>query len=385
MLDSIQKYKELLDTLDAWKIRLPDLQEVVLGRRSLTREGMVAWGHLALAFNRETYQNLFDSVRAAEGLRVVVTEPDSDKMVGLVKRSLLYTDLTVIYSGPPSFHTFEPLLEGVRKGGVVCDGIPEWFLDLLLLRPLLLAGHGVCLQKHYFDPSPTSIKPKWVLSDLAYRGNRKVRPGDSDPDPNPYSVYADLIRPASLDCVYLGRSFEGWKRQLVRSLRSAQELTFASVLRLDLPYLSNVPLNSLVELRQEDPEAFHRARTCIWQAVHECLKFDLSDTNTDEFARHLQNTYLDSARSAAKEGVREASFKKYIRRCGPVITTLSLAFNVLIGNPVGMLLDCLRLAQQGANEFLESKTGGFRKNGNDLYLFDRLEKLGSHVDAGTSA
>jgi hypothetical protein len=245
---------------------------------------------------------------------------------------------------------------------------------------LLLSGHGVCIQKHYFDLTPENGEPRWILSDLAYRSDRTVASAGADTEPNPYSVYADLVRPASLDCVYLGRGYEEWKHQLITSFKSAQELTFASILRLDLPYLSRVPLEVLVELRHDEPEAFRRARTFLWQAVRECLKFDVEATTTEEFARYLQTTYLDPLRRAAQDGAREAIAKKYIRRCGPVISTLSLAFNALIGNPIGMLLDGLRLTQEGTSEFLESRTERLRKTGNDLYLFDKLEQLGSQTD-----
>jgi hypothetical protein len=375
----VQKYKETLDTLNAWKIRLPDLRDVILGHRSLACEGAMIWTNLAMAFNRETCSCLFDTVRAAEGLRVVITEPVPNKMLELVKRSILYTDLIVVYSGPPCSQSFEPLLEGVRNGGVICDGVPEWFRDLLLLRPLLLSGRGACVQKHYFDHRPNSSEPKWILSDLKYRGDRTVW-HNANPEPNAYSVYADLVRPASLDCVYLGRSFEGWKRQIVTSLRSAQELAFASILNLELPYLSRVPLDKLIELRNEDPETFQRARAFLWRAVRECLSFDQRGITVEEFARYLQKTYLEPARREAQEGVHEASAKKYVRRCGPVISTLSLAFNVLMGNSIGMLLDALWLTQQGASEFLESRESNLRKTGNDLYLFDRLEKLAGDRD-----
>lgn len=337
----------------------------------------MTWVNLAMAFNRDAYPTILDSVRGTEGLRVVITEPDASRMLELVKRAVLYTDMIVVYSGRPSLQSFEPLLEGVRKGGIVCDGVPEWFHDLLILRPLLLSGHGVCIQKHYFDPNPESVEPRWILTDLKYGGDRTVASAGANTEINPYSVYADLVRPASLDCVYLGRAYEDWRRQLITSFKSAQELTFASILQLNLPYLSHVPLEVLVELRHDEPEPFQRARTFLWQAVRECLKFDTNGATTEEFARYLESAYLEPLRRAAKDGAGEAIAKKYVRRCGPVISTLSLAFNALIGNPIGMLLDGLWLTQQGTSEFLESGTKGLRRDRNDLYLFDKLEQLGT--------
>jgi hypothetical protein len=115
MPSKIQKYEKLLETLDAWKIRLPELRELLVGQKSLSRDGAMMWVHLAMAFNREAYPTIVDTVRSIEGLRVVVTESETGKMLELVKRAVLYTDVIVVYSGRPSLHAFEPLLEGVRK------------------------------------------------------------------------------------------------------------------------------------------------------------------------------------------------------------------------------------------------------------------------------
>lgn len=100
-------------------------------------------------------------------------------------------------------------------------------------------------------------------------------------------------------------------------------------------------------------------------------------TSTEEFPRYLDRAYHEPLRRAAQDEVKEAVAKKCVRRLGPAISTLSLAFNALIGNPIGMLPDGLRLTQPGTSEFLESRAEGLRKVGKDLYLFDKLEQLGS--------
>jgi hypothetical protein len=146
-------------------------------------------------------------------------------------------------------------------------------------------------------------------------------------------------------------------------------------LNLELPYLTKIPLEALVELRVDQPELFARARKYIWDAVRECLKFDGVQADVEEFARFLQRNYLETASKDAQDDLKQATAKKYIRRFSPAISTLSLTFNALIGNLIGLLTDFLNLGQQGTSEFLESRSENLRKSGNDIYLFTKLEEL----------
>lgn len=67
MQNTIAKFDEILDTLDKWKIRSSDLREVIDGTRTLSREGAIAWSHLAIAFNREAYPLISEQTRTTPG------------------------------------------------------------------------------------------------------------------------------------------------------------------------------------------------------------------------------------------------------------------------------------------------------------------------------
>lgn len=375
MDSTVKKYGEILGTLDEWKINRPDLAEVITGKRSLNKNGVMAWSHLAVAFNREVHPLISEKVKTTSGLSVVITESDPEKRLELLRRSLLYTDLTVVFSGGEAPHDYKPILDAVRKGGIICDQIPEFFDDLLALRPILDSGLGICLQRHFLDASPGESRAAWIMSNLKRDGGGQSRQSPSPTPLNPYSAYSDFFRPASLDCIFLGADYDQWKGRMTTSLKSPQELAFASILSLELPYLSNIPIEALVELRSDQPDLFRRARHAIRDAVAECMKFDGAATEIEEFARHLQRNYLDSAARDSDDDVKLATSKKYVRRCSPVIFGLSLGFNLIIGNWLGVLFDSMNLGQQGFGEVLESRTENREGDGNDLYLFSKLESL----------
>jgi hypothetical protein len=384
MSGAADKYKEFLLLLqDSWRIKPEDLDKLLGGTLSLSREGMSSWSQAAYLFNRESRALLKETAQKAQGFKIIFADATPKTNLSTVKRALLYSDLIVVFSGSASHGNLSDVFgPGLRKGGVVCDGVLEWFHDLFTLKPLLLSGYGLCIQKHFFDLFPENQGPRWVLSDMVNRGNRTTLKEGYSASVDPMSAYFDMLSPSSFECTFSGTDFSDWKGKLMATFKSVHDASFATLINVDLPYLENVPLDVLVEIRQEESETFEAFRVGLMNAVREAMRFDVGSYPMEEFAIHIQKTYIDPEVERVREKLREVTGMKAVRAFNPVITTMSLIFNALVGNPLGVLIDALQAGNWGIQEFFQRRKDSTQPDQkNEMYLLWKIKKMAKEKKA----
>jgi hypothetical protein len=70
---------------------------------------------------------------------------------------------------------------------------------------------------------------------------------------------------------------------------------------------------------------------------------------------------------------------KNIRRSGAGIKFLSLTFNALLGNPIGVLIDSLSLGHTGIEEIFHHKKEKESEKRNEMYLLWKLKQQAKHA------
>jgi len=374
-----EKYQEFSQLLEDWQIKLPDLEQVLKGKRSLTKEAMLLWSQATFTFNRESYNLIKQSAKETYGFKIIISESSSQANLSIIKKAILYSDLIVIYSGSPSYGDFSKVfIDGLRKGGVLNDGVIEWFRDLLLFKPILLSGYGLCVQRHYYDLHPEIEGPRWILTDMQHRGDRTIIKAGASTSVDPLSLYFDLINPSSFECAFSGSDFSEWKDKLISSFRSINDTSFGTLLKFDLPYLDNLPIDVLVKIKQDETEAFTKFRSALKCAIQECMKFDIQKESIEHLSKHVYTTYIEPELNNVKQSLTATSKMKTIRRSGAGIKVLSLAFNALLGNPIGVLIDSLSLGHTGIEEIFHHKQEQQADKRNEMYLLWKLKQQAGH-------
>jgi hypothetical protein len=286
-----EKYQEFSQLLEDWQIRLPDLEQVLREKKSLTKEAMLLWSQATFTFNRASDNLIKQFAKEADGFKIIIWESSSQANLSIIKKAILYSDLIVIYSGSPSYGDFSKVfINGLKKGGVLNDGVIEWFGNLLLFKPLLLSGYGLCVQRHYYDLHPEIEGPRWILTDMQHRGDRTVVKEGASTSVDPLSFYFDLINPSTFECAFSGSDFSEWKCKLISTFTSINNASFGTLLKFDLPYLDNLPINTLVKIKENETEAFTKFRAALKCAVQECIKFDIQSESIERLLNQNSKT-----------------------------------------------------------------------------------------------
>jgi hypothetical protein len=374
-----EKYREICQIIEDWQIKLPDLELVLKGEKTLTKDAVISWSHLSQIFNRESFNFIKQTAKETNGFKIILSESSAEANLSILKKSLLYSDLIVIYSGSPTYNDFpKNMIDGVLNGGIINDGVIEWFRDLIIFKPLLLSGYGLCVQRHYYDHNPESDKPRWILTDMKNRGDRTILNEGASTAVNPLSLYFDLVSPSTFDCIFSGNDFNEWKGKLLSTFKSITDTSFGTLLKFDLPFLDNISLDLLIKIKQDEPEAFNKFRLALKSAVSECIKFDVQNESIENLSKHIYSTYIEPELETIKKKLNETMKMKTIRRSGAGIKFLSLTFNALLGNPIGLLIDSLSLGHTGIEEIFLNKKEKQSSNKNELYLLWKLKQISEH-------
>lgn len=375
-MKSSEKYREISQVLEEWQIKLSDLEQILQGKKKLTKEAMLLWGQLSFSFNRESYNFIKQTAKDTNGFKIILSESSAQTNLSVIKKAILYSNLIIIYSGSPSYGYFsQELIDGLKKGGILNDGVIEWFRDLMLFKPLLLSGYGLCVQRHYYDFHPEIDGPRWILTDMVNRGDRTVIKKGVSTSVNPFSLYFDLISPSSFECTFSGSNFSEWKDKLISTFKSINDTSFGTLLKFELPYLDNLPIDLLVKIKRDEFDAFTNFRLALKAAVSECIKFDVHSESIDHLSKHIYSTYIEPELVDINKKLIQTSKMKSIRRFGAGIKLISLSFNALLGNPIGLLIDSLSLGHTGIEEiFLKNQEKQSNKK-NELFLLWKLKQL----------
>ena len=329
----LKTYGELWGLLEAWGLSPVGFEAMAPGKRPPTSEQAALLGNAAIAFLSDTHTAVRDHCRAHRGVNISLLSSQWARTADLLPLALLYSDLLVVFSGVPRPYGTQ-FIDGVRRGGVILSDVPMWFRDTIRLRPAIEAGDVLSLPRNYYDAKPGTHRTSWILGDFHFA----EVPDDTNASLEPFSVFFDVLRPAAFDLVNSGHSLRSWRDQLLSCFASPRELSVATALSIDLPFLRGADLATVCRIKEEYAGAFRRFRDELRGRVLQAQQFQGDDTSVADLSRHLSEEWIKPAMAEVEDILRRESQSRWMAAGKVVYTIGGLVLSVLLGSPLPAIL-----------------------------------------------
>lgn len=335
MNEITNNYKELFAEIERLKLT----QTKLLDEKNLLYEERLLMTWHCTHFNENTNKKIKEKVTNNDGFKILLSNQNHKENLRLVKKSLLYSDLILILSGGP----IESIPENItNQVGTTIAGITDWYKDLMSLKTLLLSDYGICVPRNYFL-SENPEKSDWEIV-----GFKSTISESTDKDKNKIdrnSLYYDLYVQDRFKSVLCFDNQEQINVKKIKELHNINELTINILTSMNLPFIDNIPLETLIKIRNENYDSFHNFRYTMKSIISDCLKFDNDDSLIKEFSSHIKSTYIDPELTKLEQDLRRIKRNRILTNFNVKIKTLSVLINFLSMNVLGLVSDALQLSE----------------------------------------